>query len=122
MARNPDRPNDLFLAAARAFQKTQWSPAVDVYQTRDGWVLKYELAGISPQEVELTVRGRSVVVRGLRRDVRIEEAQQSYSMEISYNCFERSLELPCDLDTMRVSTDYRDGMLIVQLRCEEASA
>jgi len=122
MARSSDRRNDLFLAAAHAFQKTQWAPAVDVYQTRDGWVLKYELAGISPHEVELIVRGRQVVVRGLRRDARIEETQQSYSMEISYNSFERALELPCDLDTMRVSTDYRDGMLIVQLRCEDTSA
>jgi HSP20 family protein len=122
MARNDHRRSDLFVAAARAFQKTQWSPAVDVYQTRDGWVLKYELAGICPHEVELIVRGRQIVVRGLRRDARIEEAQQSYSMEISYNSFERTLELPCELDTMRVSTDYRDGMLIVQLRCEDAGA
>jgi len=122
MSGDSRRASDLFLSAARAFQKTQWCPAVDVYQTRDGWVLKYELAGISPQEVELTVHGHTVAVRGSRRDVRVDELQQSYSMEISYNQFERSLELPCVVDTMRVSTDYRDGMLIVRLRCEDSSA
>jgi len=41
-------------------------------------------------------------------------------MEISYNRFERSLELPCELDQMAVDTEYRDGMLIVRLTCEGA--
>lgn len=119
MSRDPTRCGDLFLAAARAFQKTQWQPAVDVFQTRDGWLLKYELAGISPHEIELQIHGRTVTVRGMRRDVRVDELQRSYSMEISYNRFERSLDLPCELDTMNVSTEYRDGMLLVRLRCEE---
>jgi HSP20 family protein len=122
MADDSRRCNDLFLAAARAFQKTQWSPAVDVYHTSTGWVLKYELAGISPHDIELSVHGRTISVRGRRRDIRIDERQQSYSMEISYNQFERSLELPCEVETMQVSTDYRDGMLIVQLRCQEPQA
>jgi HSP20 family protein len=110
----------LFLAAARAFQKIAWQPAVDVFQTGDGWLLKYELAGVSPQEIEVRVAGRRVNVRGMRRDVRVDEQQRSYSMEISYNRFERSLELPCEVEAMTVSTDYRDGMLIVRLRCEES--
>ena len=120
MVRDPEQ-GDLFLAAARAFQHTAWHPSVDVYQTRDGWVLKYELAGVMPSEVQLTVHGRTVTVRGARRDVRVDEHKQSYCMEISYNQFERSLDLPCDLDAMNVTTDYRDGMLIVRLKCEETT-
>jgi HSP20 family protein len=112
----------LFLAAARAFQNTRWQPAVDVYRLGDGWLLKYELAGIMPQDIRLTVHGRRVSLSGIRRDVRIDEQRESYSMEISYNEFERILELPCDLDALHVSTDYRDGMLIVRLQCDEASA
>jgi HSP20 family protein len=122
MTRDPERRSDLFLAAARAFRRTEWHPAVDVYRTGDGWLLKYELAGILPEEIQLTVRGRTVALRGVRRDIRVDEQRHSYSMEISYNQFERSLDLPCELDAMRVSTDYRDGMLIVRLRCEEQSA
>lgn len=119
MSRDPTRRGDLFLAAARAFQKTQWQPAVDVFQTGDGWLLKYELAGVSPQEIELELHGRTIIVRGMRRDVHVDEQQRSYSMEISYNRFERSLELPCELDKMKVSTEYREGMLLVWLRYEE---
>jgi HSP20 family protein len=104
---------------ARSFRHTAWQPAVDAYRTPGGWVLKYELAGVAPAEVEVLVRGNTVTVRGARRDVRIEDEQQSYSMEISYNQFERSLDLPCDVSRMDVATQYRDGMLLVRLTCKE---
>jgi HSP20 family protein len=117
MAQQP-RFGQLFVAASRSFRKTQWQPSVDAYQTRDGWLLKYELAGVVPEEVAVAVSGRTVAIRGIRRDVWIEERQQSQCMEISYNQFERALELPCDLEAMTVTTDYRDGMLIVRLRCK----
>jgi HSP20 family protein len=119
MAQPPRRFGELLVSAARSFQQTTWQPAVDVYRTADGWVLKYELAGVSPNEVEVVLHGRTVTVRGVRRDVRIEDNQQSYCMEISYNQFERSLELPCDVDTLHAATQYRDGMLLVRLSCQE---
>jgi HSP20 family protein len=122
MSRDSEKSGSLFLAAARAFQKTRWQPAVDVYRMHDGWLLKYELAGILPQDIRLTVHGHRVSLGGMRRDVRVEEQREFYSMEISYNEFERTLELPCELDAMHVSTDYRDGMLIVRLQCDEATA
>jgi HSP20 family protein len=119
MTQPPRRFGDLLLAAARSFQQTSWQPAVDVYRTRDGWLLKYELAGVAPGDVEVVLHGRTVTVRGVRRDVRIEDNQQSYCMEISYNQFERSLELPCEVDMLSAATQYRDGMLLVRLSCQE---
>jgi HSP20 family protein len=122
MSRDLRRASELLLSAARAFQHTTWQPAVDVFRTAQGWLLKYELAGVSPSEVQLLVKDRQLTVRGVRRDVRVDERQQSYCMEISYNQFERVLELPCDLNEMRVATEYRDGMLIVRLTCKESGS
>jgi HSP20 family protein len=110
---------ELLVSAARAYHSPYWQPAVDVYETNRGWVLKYELAGVAPEDIEVHVAGRTIAVRGVRRDVRIEEKRQSYCMEISYNRFERALELPCELNTMELATQYRDGMLIVVLHCQE---
>jgi HSP20 family protein len=110
---------ELFVSAARAYQSPFWQPAVDVYESVRGWVLKYELAGVAPEDIEVHLAGRTITVRGVRRDMRIEEKRQSFCMEISYNRFERSLELPCELNTMELATQYRDGMLIVVLHCQE---
>jgi HSP20 family protein len=116
------RVGNILVSAARAFQAAHWQPPVDAYQTPWGWLLKFELAGVLPAEVRVTVHGRQVSVSGSRRDVMVEEGQQSYCMEISYNQFERVVELPCDLSAMSTTTEYRDGMLIVRLKCRESGA
>ena len=115
-------PGELMVSMANAFRAAHWQPSVDAYRTPGGWLLKYELAGVPAEDVELSVSGRVVTLRGVRRDVRIDERQQSFCMEISYNRFERALELPCDLSAMAVAMDYRDGMLMVRLTCEEPKA
>jgi HSP20 family protein len=101
-----------------------WCPAADIYQTTDGWLIKLDLAGINPSELHfnpselhLECRGNRVVVSGERRDAVATQSVSSYALEISYNRFERSLELPCEIETAQVATEYRDGMLIVRLIC-----
>jgi len=96
-----------------------WSPAADVYKTPDGWLVKFDLAGVRPEDLSVEVRGRQLRVRGTRRDCTVEEGCQYYQMEIAYSSFERTLELPCDLGRANVSTEYRDGMLYVLVHCPE---
>src|SRR5450432_3161954 len=86
-----------------------WQPSADVYRTRDGWLLKFDLAGVRAEDVTVTVSGRRVSVSGVRRDSVIEEGCSYYSMEISYNRFERVIEMPCDLGEAQVSLQVRDG-------------
>ena len=50
------------------------TPAADVYRTRDGWFVKMELAGVEPDELEVTVEGDTLRVAGSRRDARLTEA------------------------------------------------
>jgi HSP20 family protein len=110
-------PSPLFAAAAPC-GPVGWQPPADVYRIAHGWLVKVDLAGVRAEDVELQVRGRSLTIRGARRDWSIAECQHSYSMEISYSRFERSIDLPVDVEGARLSTDYRDGMLLVRLLTE----
>lgn len=92
-----------------------WRPLADVYRTRDGWLLKFDLAGVRLSDVTVTVRGRRISVSGFRRDTIIEEGACYYSMEISYNAFERSIEMPANLESSRITLEARDGLLLVRL-------
>ena len=92
-----------------------WQPSADVYRTRDGWLLKFDLAGVSIEDVTVSIRGRRVSVTGVRRDSILEEGSSYYSMEISYNRFERSFEMPANLETARVTIAARDGLLLVRM-------
>jgi HSP20 family protein len=95
-----------------------WQPSADIYRTRDGWLLKFDLAGVNIEDVTVGIRGRRVIVSGVRRDSFLEEGSSYYSMEISYNRFERSLEMPADLETARVTIAARDGLLLVRMITE----
>jgi HSP20 family protein len=106
--------------ATSALQPASWRPAVDVYRLADGWLLKFDLAGVRPQDIELHAVGRKLTVRGRRRDWVVEERLgcSAYSMEIAYSHFERTIELPCEVDKVRIESEYRDGMLLLRLNTE----
>ena len=121
-------PNDLsrlmhalLHPAAESCVPAHWSPSVDIYQLRDGWLVKFDLAGVNRSDLNLTASGRRLTLRGRRRDWCIEEgaACSAYSMEIMYSDFQRTVELPGDVEALRITTDYRDGMLLVQLIAQE---
>src|SRR4029453_12159031 len=84
---------------ATAGSSACWVPAADVYRAQDTWLIKFDLAGINPKDVRLECRGHCLILSGVRRDSLVAEDFRSYTLEISYNRFERSLELPCNLET-----------------------
>jgi HSP20 family protein len=108
----------LFPPGAELGKQAAWRPPADVYRTRDGWLVKFDLAGVRPEEIQLQVSGHRLTVRGSRRDSSYEEGCCHYLMEIAYSEFERSINLPDDLGTARIATDYRDGLLLVHIRTE----
>lgn len=110
-------------ATEHTLQPMHWQPPADVYQTRRGWLLKFDLAGVRIGDVELTLQGSTLTLRGRRRDWVVEELQacSSYSLEIAYTHFERQLTLPGTLEGAEVHTSFRDGMLLVELILEKSA-
>lgn len=98
----------------------RWSPAADVYQVKEGWLVKVDLAGVSPEEVEITVAGRVLLIEGSRRDAFCAETLSYHQLEITYSRFEKTLRFPCIIDGARVERDYRDGFLLIYLHSDEA--
>jgi HSP20 family protein len=108
----------LFTQAASAFHHVCWRPAADVYRTRSGWLVKFDLAGVRLEDIHLEVQGRTLSVAGVRRDWVLEEGYQYHALEIAYCEFERQLTFPTDLEHARLTTQYHDGMLLVHLQTE----
>jgi len=96
----------------------EWRPATDVYRTPEGWLVKFELAGVAPEDVTLTARGNALRLRGRRRDCCLEPGCRQLHMEIAYSRFERQVELPGELRPDRITTEFRDGMLLVRIQSE----
>lgn len=116
MSRDLIRLMQSLFPAAEVSCEGAWQPAMDVCLTPRGWLLKFELAGVRPEDIDLTVLGNRLTLRGVRRDTFCEERCQFYRMEISYNHFERAVELPVrDLKQAAITTEYRHGMLFVHI-------
>jgi HSP20 family protein len=116
----PDKLNQMsviFGAATRLTSEVSWRPSADIYQTRNGWLVKFDLAGVRLDDIKIAVRGPQFTISGFRRDWKLEEGCSHYSMEISYNRFERTVELPCDLEGAEVKIEGREGILLVRLIC-----
>ena len=118
-----------------------WSPPMDLFETADGFVLRADLPGIEADDVALTIAGRVLSVRGIRRgpgpekttarkskrSSRVEApepsgAQEFHRMEREYGVFQRSFTLPCAVDPARLSSRWYDGILEVRLSKKSANA
>jgi HSP20 family protein len=113
----------LFLPGAEVAQQAPWCPNTDVYRIPNGWLVKFELAGVRPDDIDLEVLGTHMTLRGVRKDCTTFHSEGKaepisavhYRMEIAYSRFERTLELPCDLKSADITTEYREGMLLVRI-------
>lgn len=98
-----------------------WAPVVDIYEHDGNIVLKAELPGVDPKEVDVRVENNTLTLRGERKfDTEIKR-DNYHRVERAYGSFSRSFTLPSVVDTEKIKADYRDGVLKVVLpKREEA--
>jgi len=90
-----------------------FTPRVDMDET-DGEVrITAELPGLTEKDFEVSLAGDAVVLKGEKREEREDRAQGW--KERSYGSFERVIGLPCEVDTDRVSAEFKHGVLRVTL-------
>jgi HSP20 family protein len=121
MAESIERYLRLMPKAHRGMRCTRqiWDPAADVYRTREGWIVKFELAGVAQEELEVEVAGDTLRVAGCRRDEVFTETVSYHQLEIIYSRFERTIRFPCPIEGARVERRYQDGLLVLHLRSPE---
>ena len=110
-----------FLPALEARVTTAWQPLADVYRAREGWIVKMDLAGVRPQDITIAVRGAQLRISGVRHDWIVDEGWNHYAMEIAYDRFERTIELPCDLEHAGITVECREGMLLLRVAVKKES-
>ena len=98
------------------YRRAGWQPRTDLYRCSEGLLVKLELAGVAEQDLHITMQDEILVVEGRRRDWCIPDTKESLLMEITYDCFRRTIPLPAAVDPEPLRTEYRDGMLLIHLR------
>jgi HSP20 family protein len=93
-----------------------WYPAADIYDVSDGWIVKVELAGVSPEDIHIVAQGNLLFISGVRKDKTCKKALFCRQMEIVYDRFEKTLALPENLENIRIEHRYEDGFLYLYLK------
>lgn len=103
------RPRGEWLAPFR-----EW-PALNMYETDGTLKVEVPLPGIKPEEVEVTISGNALTIKGERRAKEEVKEENYYRHEVRYGAFARSVSLPTDVDTSKVEARFEDGVLTVTL-------
>ena len=119
----PVRGNDVFGGLDRMldafFDDTPvWkarTPAVDVREEGDRYVLEAELPGLNEKDVEVKVEENLLTIHSAKNDEK-EESKNGYLMkERCGSSFQRSFVLPKDVDKDNISAKFRNGLLVLDL-------
>ena len=96
-----------------------WAPPVDIYETEHNLVMKVELPGIDPKDVEVQLENNTLRIRGERKFEKEVKEENFHRVERSYGSFERSFTLPSTIDPNHAQAEYKDGVLSLTLAKRE---
>jgi len=92
-----------------------WAPRVDVIDRDNEVVVKVEVPGVKKEDVQISLTGNLMTIKGETKREEKEERGDYYRCEISRGTFTRMLTLPADVDDEKAKAELRDGMLEITL-------
>jgi HSP20 family protein len=96
-----------------------WSPAVNLSEDPDAYLVTVELPGASKNDVSVECHDKVLSIKGEKRDEREEKDEHRHYVERSYGRFTRSFRMPADASEDVVAS-LRDGVLTVRVKKHEA--
>ncbi|MBI2619679.1 MAG: Hsp20/alpha crystallin family protein [Ignavibacteriales bacterium] len=98
-----------------------WTPAVDIVEHENEYVVRVELPGISKEDVKIILESNVLTIRGERKQEKDVKEENYQRMERSYGSFQRSFTLPTTVKNDNIDASYKDGILTITLpKLEEA--
>src|SRR5918998_3667409 len=94
----------------------EWAPAIDVLENDGDLVIRAEIPGAKPEDVDVTVQSGVLTISGRRQEEREEERGGYLVRERRYGSFRRSLQLPEDVDESKINARFENGVLEVTIQ------
>jgi HSP20 family protein len=99
----------------------EWAPSLDVSETKNNMVVKAELPGMDPKDVDISYANGLLTIRGDKKQEKEEKDENYHSIERSYGSFSRSIRVPHEVESEKIKADYKNGVLRITLpKSEEA--
>jgi HSP20 family protein len=96
-------------------------PALDVAEQDDAILVRAEIPGCKPEDVDISVYGNTLTISGEKKESQEEQHDGFYHVESTYGSFRRDVVLPTDVDEQKIEAVCKDGILSVTLPKAEKS-
>lgn len=90
-------------------------PDIDEIEDDKTFHVTVELPGMDEKDVDITLSGRLLTIRGEKKQENVEEGKDYYRNERTYGSFRRTLELPGEVDESKIEASFKKGVLRVEL-------
>lgn len=98
-------------------------PSIDLLETEDDLIIKAEIPGIDPKDLDIFITGDILNIKGEMKQEFIEESEDYHQVERRYGSFSRTIHLPCRVMIEDVDATYKKGILnIVMPKCKPETA
>ena len=123
-AKNADARRSLKAAEGREHGDAVWADeesekdaelTVDVYHTPEMIVVKSMIAGVRPEDLDVSITRDSVTIRGKREEERVSESDDYLLKELYWGSFSRTVSLPEEIDVDEAEAIEKHGLLILKL-------
>lgn len=92
-----------------------WGLAVDMYETNDNLIVKASVPGIKPEQLDVTVQGEMLTIKGETQDEQQREQGRYHVRERRQGSFSRSITLPFPIQSDKVQATFENGVLTLTL-------
>jgi HSP20 family protein len=113
----PSFPRSFFDVAPLGRGEQTWPtiPAVDVSQTDKGYEIKAELPGMDEKNIEVKLADGVLTIKGEKQEEKEEKQKDYYLQERSFGSFQRSFQVPDNVDTNKIEASFKNGVLTLNL-------
>ncbi len=94
---------------------------LDIYQTDKNLIVKATLPGVKPEEVDISLSGDSVTIKGEHKEEQESKEENYFRREIKYGSFNRTARLPVPIKSDKAEATFDDGVLTLTLPKAEES-
>ncbi|HTP53338.1 MAG TPA: Hsp20/alpha crystallin family protein [Anaeromyxobacteraceae bacterium] len=99
----------------RAGDSVGWTPACDIYEDGEEIVVRAELAGVEPADVELRFENGVLTLKGERKLEKEDRRENYHRLELSYGTFTRAFSMPATIDSEKIRAESKQGVLHIHL-------
>jgi HSP20 family protein len=92
-----------------------WYPATDIFETKDDYVFKLELPGLSKEDINIEFSDNTLSIKGERKEEKEVKKENYHRIESYTGTFSRSFNLPKNVDANKINATMKDGILELRI-------